>query len=786
MNKKIAGQINSYLPFSKSPIWKMKRPCFNDDNIDSWTHAHISHGEIARHYAEIAIAFWRDLKSKNLYTKQALYIIDLYPGTGRFTYHFLFNFFKQFDAIREPSDQVCYVMTDATGENIDSWRRHEKFSSYIKQGRLDFANYDVEKDHILELTEKNISLEYGSLTLPPIIIANDFLNMLPQDLFYLEKEEIYEGWLSLQPKENYHLSDAENPFTRLTLSYQKRLFQEPNKWSKKWTELVQHYAKTLPACSILFPSYALNVFDSLKKLHGEEMLLLSADRGSSQLQAFNLPQKPHIKANGRFSQPVNYHAMSQVIRMSNGKAWQSQCQEGLSTIAAIYSTSEHWPQTQITAQSILAHFNSNDMYQLTASLEEIAGSLTREQMLTYLRLSHWNTSIFYVFLPYIQLLGLSKAEHDNWEKALNQLWLNHLPVGEQYNLAYDLGLLATKMHRWQYAISLLQESTRYHNTHSPSHYNLGLAHWQLGQYQQAESELRKALAYRKEEHRLSKSRNIPWDKQNLNIEEQLINLMAWKNHCNALLKSDTLILNTLSHRRSNKIYITLLGQHHAEALYAQQRDTVLAEQVGIEVLTKLSQARQWIEDVYNSQKLPLAIIDPQYGLVGLIVLEKPLKPTYRQEVELHSTKNPTNTARFYYWVGSQYQNKGYATQALEILHQFAAKQDITHLFSTIDINNHASQRVAKKLGYKKLDFEFKRPWLNNQNLTYYQKVLSTNYVDSEAERYRTLSVYLKDFSIDLELKPRIDSIAKVELTDSETLKTNVIAIKDASIEKNKK
>jgi RimJ/RimL family protein N-acetyltransferase len=62
----------------------------------------------------------------------------------------------------------------------------------------------------------------------------------------------------------------------------------------------------------------------------------------------------------------------------------------------------------------------------------------------------------------------------------------------------------------------------------------------------------------------------------------------------------------------------------------------------------------------------------------------------------------SHAAQVYYWIGEQYQRQGYGTQALTLLHQWAGKLGVLHLFATVDRDNAASRRTLARLGYAQL------------------------------------------------------------------------------------
>ncbi|PUA26718.1 MAG: hypothetical protein B0W54_23570 [Cellvibrio sp. 79] len=759
-------QNGVYAAFADSTLWQMQRQYYEQWGIAAWAEGQVPHyvtnnPSIAKAYAEIALGFWRDLKAQGL-ADQPLYIIELGAGCGRFAYHFLLEFFSAFDAIRGPDDRACYVMTDFAKDTVAQWSTSSKLKPFIAQGRLDFAVFDAEVDAGLQLQHQKINLAPQSLKLPPVVIANYVFSGLRQDLFFLDKDRIYEGWLALNASdENAEFSVAQ-PFNSVQLNYQKRRISALSYADPQWNYLIGNYAKRLPPCTLLFPAYALNVLDRLRNLHGNKMLLLSGDRSTHELKDLATQQEPDISFHGSFSLPVNYHALMHLVQLQGGRCWINAQNDGLAIFVACWEaaqqdpkTANNWRETAFAIKQTLEGFNPNDFYRIKQTLETEAEYLTPAQMLAFLRLSLWDTKVFYLMFPYIfdVLAQLPSRYQNEWYVGLTDVWRYHLPIGEDYDLAFDLGLLAAELNRWPSAIFLflqsLEHSNQEHNR-SVVFYNLGMAHWQMASHSKAESYLVKSLALRtkiRQQKQIDQEGVEPFGESNdgeilpQNIHSQIhdanaqadldgisddeINndneenhdeasepndttlltpaivgdlekLRAWQAQCQSILGAQTFHSPATNPVNPKALYASLLGPHHAQALYRMQRDPELAALAGLECLRNSEHAREWIEREQSEQKHVLAILHPDFGLIGIAALECP-----RQAL----LEGGSRSGLFYYWVGAEFQWQGYGTQAMRLLHQLAAKIGVLHIFSTVDKANIASQRALAKLGYERLPFK---------------------------------------------------------------------------------
>jgi RimJ/RimL family protein N-acetyltransferase len=761
-----------YTIFSNSRLWDIQRQYFRRKGLDAWAagqvpHYATSHPNIAKAYAQVVLGFWRDLKSQGKTIGHPLYIIELGAGSGRFAYHFMLQFFAIFDAICAPGEKVCYVMTDFSADTVNHWQRrlHPKLHSFVEQGRLDFAVFDAETDTQLELQHQKMCLTPNSLGIPPVVIANSVFDGLRQDLFFLEKDRLYEGWVALTASDE---ASDDQPFSGLQLTYQKRRIVAPKYQNNHWNQLIQSYAERLPPCALLFPSYVLNTLERLSQLHRGNLLLLSADRGSQELKELASQQEPDIAHHSNFSVVVNYHSLVHLVEAQGGSCWVTPAGDGLAILAACWrapytadidGASGTWRETALAAQLALQGFNPNDFYRIKQTLETEAQYLSPEQMLAFLRLSQWDTKVFYLMYPYIYdfLAQLPDQAQKDWYQGLIEVWRFHLPIGEDYDLAFDLACLAAELNRWSAAIDWFLQSLEHINPAQRQgknlasiYFNIGIAHWQTAAYSEAETYLLKVLAPMSEvtpEPELAdKPAALPSEAQShimsvedkqiedseldgsanendegeedvdedgidndideeepdnskmdaASIRQQLVGLQVWLAKCQQLLGAHALQLPVTSATGHKTLYASLLGPHQAQALYRLQRDPELCQMAGVECLQSIGHAQEWIEQEQCEHKHVLAILHPDFGLIGVAALECPPHAL---------TPAGSRSGRFYYWVGKDYQHQGYGGQAMTLLHQLARIKGVQHIFSMVEKTNMASQRALAKLGYKRLSFE---------------------------------------------------------------------------------
>ncbi|MEO0948788.1 MAG: tetratricopeptide repeat protein, partial [Cyanobacteria bacterium J06641_5] len=135
-------------PFSQSPIWQLQRNYFSEVGIDAWRTGEVPHyltsnPVVGKTYAELVLAFLRDLSLKGRQT-ETVYLIELGAGHGRLCYHFFKHFEKYYDRSAIPLPPFCYILSDFTAANLGFWQEHPRLQPYLGKSWLEFAQFDVE------------------------------------------------------------------------------------------------------------------------------------------------------------------------------------------------------------------------------------------------------------------------------------------------------------------------------------------------------------------------------------------------------------------------------------------------------------------------------------------------------------------------------------------------------------------------------------------------------------------------------------------------------------------
>ena len=111
-------EIESIKPFSQSLIWKLNRDYYQDKGVTAWSedavpHQMTSNSKVGKIYAELILAFLKDLSAKGKIT-ETVYILELGAGHGRLAFHILKHLQKLEPVLGIELPPYCYIAVSYT------------------------------------------------------------------------------------------------------------------------------------------------------------------------------------------------------------------------------------------------------------------------------------------------------------------------------------------------------------------------------------------------------------------------------------------------------------------------------------------------------------------------------------------------------------------------------------------------------------------------------------------------------------------------------------------------
>ncbi|HEX2955882.1 MAG TPA: GNAT family N-acetyltransferase, partial [Chitinispirillaceae bacterium] len=558
-------------------------------------------------------------------------------------------------------------------------------------------------------------IQQNSLKTPPVVIGNYVFDGICQDLFFIENKKLLKGAVSLHNGDcsidETRFPDMDIPFCNLSIDYDKETINARPYQRNDWNDSLEYYRSSMNNCSLLFPSSALLMIERIRQF-GNGMLLLSADRGTNDLSLLQEYTTPSFAFHGSFSLPVNYHTIGQSFVHNNGVVWYNpQRNSGLAMICAADIPGLALRETGVAAHEHVEEFNIDSFFLVKKTIEMVNTNLDYDKMISFLSLSKWDAKVFALFYDVCKnrLPDENIRIRNEWAGVIRKVWERYLPIGEQQDFAFELASIAAKMNFWKLAAFLYEESLQYNGDHEVTHFNCAIAYCQLAWYSKALVHYSKAIDINPEDERYFSKRDI------------LVQL------CTSSVNRGLSERMSASEDKQDAICITLLGLHFAKTLYTLQQNNEIRKLTRLKALNSIKETKIWIkEQLDRNNKITFAVVHPEHGLIGVVALE-------------FSGKG----ALFYYWIGEEYQNRGYGTEALRLLIQYAQNRGIEYLYSSVFVSNSRSLQVLKSLEFSKVESVSD---YDGEKLEYYYRPVITMHITDDVEQRRILDNLLENIS----------------------------------------
>ena len=143
---------------------------------------------------------------------------------------------------------------------------------------------------------------------------------------------------------------------------------------------------------------------------------------------------------------VNYHAISQYVQRVGGEVLHpAHYQDNLQVVA--YLLGDGAINSRETTLAFQQAISPDDFFALKTAVEPHLTTFTLPQILSYVRLSGYDADIFLDCLPILldQLPHVSEAWYADVYETAVQVWQGYFPLGEERDLAGEIGRLLTAM-----------------------------------------------------------------------------------------------------------------------------------------------------------------------------------------------------------------------------------------------------------------------------------------------------------------------------------------------------
>ena len=330
------------------------------------------------------------------------------------------------------------------------------------------------------------------------MLANYFFDSIPQELFYLQNGQIYESLITLtSPQKEVNLDDPEI-ISCLEISYQDQVTTTDYYDNYEFNRILEYYSKNLEQTNLAFPSLALQCIEHLQQISGDRLLLLSGDKGYSRQDALENRKKPKLALHqGCFSLMVNYHAIAEYVKNQDGQVLTTPHRHANLNICAFLlgNCIRDYIQTEYAYQEEIVKASPDDFFKLKKGIERSYADFSLQELISYLRLSAWDSNIFLDCFSILvaRVTEVSEQLKEELYYAIQHIWDAYYFIGEDSDLPFHLSILLYTMGYYSEAIKYLQFSLELYGEDINTFYNLAMCHYRLQDLESALNCIEKTL-----------------------------------------------------------------------------------------------------------------------------------------------------------------------------------------------------------------------------------------------------------------------------------------------------
>ena len=497
--------IESGVPFSKSVLWELMRDFYSKSGVSAWENKVpfyvTSNPFIAHCYAEVLVGYIQDLVNDDLFNHSSpLYILELGTGSGKFSSHCMRSLTRLLKLVGLQDLKIKYIMSDLSPHNLTFWQGHEKLQPFVKQGMADFSCFDPTNDTKIVLTESGETLKQGSFQNPLCVIGNYFFDSIPNDVFHVTNGVLHESLTTLtSDKRNI---DRENIMGTKIDTIRTQFDHQPTNGSyykdSKVDAVLDLYKNQLSTSTFNFPIASIQVIQNLMRLSGDQVFILSSDKGLSTTSQVDGRSDPYIAPHhGAFSMTVNYHALGEYCKQLGGDVHHQTQNLGIKT--CVLSTSHQISslrQTSLAINRSVDNLGPADFYNYHSLFRDHKDSfpLKLAMILSHLKASCWDPRIFNLFIENIikAIPSMTPQERSAFELGAKEIEANtfHMPgILPSY---FDLAVFYQYLGQYDNALKFYLKSIECYGRSYSILFNTGLSYHHLGQQEEALSYFQQA------------------------------------------------------------------------------------------------------------------------------------------------------------------------------------------------------------------------------------------------------------------------------------------------------
>lgn len=480
-------QLEGRTPFSESLIWELNRTYYQKKGLESWRdgtvpHQHTSNALVGKTYAELILAFLKDLAAKGK-IQEKVYILELGAGHGRLAFHIL----QHLTRIMEEADLVlppfCYVLSDIIEDSLQFFQQHAQFQTYFEQGILDVAYFDAIGTKSIELRYAGHTISAQNLKQPLVALANYFFDSLPNDLFHFEQGKIGACSIALEMDENPENMDEGDLLEAVDLIYDETPTDAEFYKQPILNEILKYYRTTIPNAYLLFPEKGMQCLQNLQQLSQKGLILLSMDKGFHEIHDLQKKKAPEMITHGSMSFWVNYHALEMYCKKHKGTSFFPTFSNFYSELACFLFLPETktYVETKLAYKRFVDDFGPDDFNTLKRLSYTQLNRMSLPELIAMLRLSAYDSTFFENILPRFKQVArqVTLKERGRIAQSLHRTWKGYFSLQGSFDLAYEMGGIFYDLGYYKEALQYFHSSVNSFGEKADIFYNKALCHYQL-------------------------------------------------------------------------------------------------------------------------------------------------------------------------------------------------------------------------------------------------------------------------------------------------------------------
>ncbi len=473
---------------SESILWQLQRDYFEREGVNAWSgyvpYFVTSNTFIANCYANVVVNFFQDCLLKNPEAaNHPFYILELGTGSGQLSFYVI----KRIQEICAKLDlkhlKFTYVMTDFTESNLQFWQSQPGLKKFLDEGILDFAIYNMEEDHEINLITKGITLSNKTLVNPVVVFANYIFDTISHDCFSIKNKKLHEVTLKVATEEDNVVDGKVVDMERLHIDFDEQEIKSDYYEEEVFNDILDDYKLSLDDAKILLPISSLRSLAKLRSISNDKLLLISSDKGYSALSQLSRLSYPHFSFHGSFSLMVNFHAIGQYFTRTGGDYFIQTPRDGIKTCVFISGLNfADLPATKYAIDHYIEGFSPADYFILHRYISDTFNDAKLDLLVSHLVLTGYDPYMYNRFHERIHLL-LENADASvlaHLFNSLPQIASNFYYTPSAHDLLFDLAYVYQTVKKYAEACEYYQRSINIFGKKFGALYNLAISQYYLG------------------------------------------------------------------------------------------------------------------------------------------------------------------------------------------------------------------------------------------------------------------------------------------------------------------